>query len=60
MARIVVLGAAGFLGSHLCDFLIDRGDTVVGVDDLSSGSLMNINQMTSVSTFQFKATLMHC
>ena len=53
MARIVVLGAAGFLGSHLCDFLIDRGDTVVGVDDLSSGSLMNINHLQDQSRFTF-------
>ena len=42
MKRIAVLGAAGFLGSHLCDELIARGDEVVGIDDLSSSSGINI------------------
>jgi dTDP-glucose 4,6-dehydratase len=53
MSRIVVLGAAGFLGSHLCDELIDRGDEVVGVDDLSSSSGKNLEQLESSSGFRF-------
>jgi UDP-glucose 4-epimerase len=40
--RVLVTGAAGFIGSHLCDVLSARGDTVLGVDDLSSGSLENL------------------
>lgn len=40
--RIVVAGGAGFLGSHLCDALVARGDSVVILDDLSSGSVANI------------------
>ena len=34
MSRIVVAGGAGFLGSHLCDYFVGRGDSVVCVDDL--------------------------
>ncbi len=34
MARIVVTGGAGFVGSHLCDALLARGDEVVAVDNL--------------------------
>ena len=53
MKRVVVLGAAGFLGSHLCDYLINRGDEVVGVDDLSTGSLENIAHLKENSRFSF-------
>ena len=38
MSRVVVAGGAGFLGSHLCDRLVERGDDVVCLDDLSTGS----------------------
>lgn len=53
MARIVVLGASGFLGSHLCDELIARGDDVVGIDDLSSSTGLNLKQLESESRFTF-------
>ena len=42
MARIVVTGAAGFIGSHLCEALLDRGHAVVVVDNLLTGDLANI------------------
>ena len=42
MSRVVVAGGAGFLGSHLCDRLVDRGDEVVCVDDLSTGRPENV------------------
>jgi dTDP-glucose 4,6-dehydratase len=42
MARIVVTGAAGFIGSHLCETLIERGDAVVAVDNLRTGDMANI------------------
>jgi dTDP-glucose 4,6-dehydratase len=42
MARIVVTGAAGFIGSHLCDALLDRGDSVVAIDNLRTGAMANI------------------
>ena len=53
MARIVVLGASGFLGSHLCDELIARGDDVVGIDDLSSSTGVNLKAVESEPRFTF-------
>ena len=43
--RILVTGAAGFLGSHLTDALIARGCTVVGVDNLCTGRKANLEQL---------------
>ena len=43
--RILITGGAGFLGSHLCETLVARGDSVVCVDDLSSGRLENIGHL---------------
>jgi dTDP-glucose 4,6-dehydratase len=40
--RIVVTGAAGFIGSHLCEALLDRGHSVVGLDNLLTGDIANI------------------
>ena len=42
MAVILVTGGAGFLGSHLCDRLIERGDDVICVDNFFSGREENI------------------
>jgi len=42
MPRVVITGAAGFIGSHLAETLLDRGDSVVGVDNLLTGDLANI------------------
>jgi nucleoside-diphosphate-sugar epimerase len=53
MARIVVLGASGFLGSHLCDELIARGDEVIGIDDLSSSTGVNLKALESEPRFTF-------
>lgn len=53
MARVIVLGAAGFLGSHLCDALIGRGDDVVGVDDFSTGLSRNIEALSTSKRFKF-------
>jgi dTDP-glucose 4,6-dehydratase len=44
--RIVITGAAGFIGSHLADALLDRGHSVVGIDNLLTGDLANIAHLT--------------
>lgn len=51
--RIVITGGAGFLGSHLCSVLIRRGDSVVCVDDLSTGRVENISALRSHPRFTF-------
>jgi dTDP-glucose 4,6-dehydratase len=51
--RILITGGAGFLGSHLCDSLIRRGDTVLCLDDLSTGSLSNITHHLDSPRFDF-------
>ena len=51
--RILVTGAAGFLGSHLCDALIANGHSVVGLDNLFTGRLSNISQLKSEPRFEF-------
>ena len=43
--RVVVTGGAGFLGSHLCDALVARGDEVVVIDNLVTGSLANVEHL---------------
>ncbi len=53
MARIVVTGGAGFLGSHLCDALLARGDEVVCLDNLSSGSAANVEHLFGQPGFTF-------
>jgi dTDP-glucose 4,6-dehydratase len=44
--RIVITGAAGFIGSHLADRLLDQGHSVVGIDNLITGDLANIAHLT--------------
>jgi len=53
MARVVVTGGAGFLGSHLCDRLLARGDQVVCIDNLITGNLANIAHLREAAGFEF-------
>ncbi|MGD0380605.1 MAG: UDP-glucuronic acid decarboxylase family protein [Acidimicrobiales bacterium] len=50
--RVVVTGGAGFLGSHLCEALVARGDRVVAVDDLSSGEVSNVAALAENPAFE--------
>jgi dTDP-glucose 4,6-dehydratase len=51
--RILVTGAAGFLGSHLCDSLLDAGNSVIGVDNLSTGNEANLAHLQNEPRFDF-------
>jgi len=53
VARILVTGGAGFIGSHLVDRLMERGEEVIVVDDLSSGSLGNLSRWAGRPEFKF-------
>jgi UDP-glucose 4-epimerase len=50
--RVLVTGAAGFIGSHLCRRLVADGKTVVGFDDLSEGDLDNLRDLPEVDLIQ--------
>jgi dTDP-glucose 4,6-dehydratase len=53
MMRVLVTGAAGFLGSHLTDRLLGEGHTVVGVDNLSTGDRQNVAHLAGEPRFRF-------
>ncbi len=53
MARVLITGAAGFLGSHLCDRFIHEGMDVIGMDNLITGDLKNIEHLFQLPNFQF-------
>jgi len=51
--RVLITGAAGFLGSHLCDRFIKEGYHVIGMDNLITGDLMNIEHLFKLEDFEF-------
>jgi dTDP-glucose 4,6-dehydratase len=51
--RVLITGAAGFLGSHLCDRFIQEGYEVIGMDNLLTGSLSNIEHLFPLPEFSF-------
>lgn len=51
--KVLITGAAGFLGSHLCDRFIKEGYDVVGMDNLITGDLQNIEHLFSLKEFEF-------
>jgi dTDP-glucose 4,6-dehydratase len=51
--RVLITGGAGFLGSHLCDYFIDKGYRVVAMDNLITGDIRNIEHLFSHSDFEF-------
>ena len=51
--RVLITGAAGFLGSHLCDRFIQEGFHVVGIDNLITGDLANIEHLFKLEQFDF-------
>jgi dTDP-glucose 4,6-dehydratase len=51
--RYLISGAAGFIGSHMCDLLLDEGHSVIAVDNLITGSLENIEHLRPQPKFEF-------
>lgn len=51
--KVLITGAAGFLGSHLCDRFINEGYSVIGMDNLITGSLKNISHLFPLEDFTF-------
>ncbi len=53
MKRVLITGAAGFLGSHLCDRFIKEGYYVIGMDNLITGRMENIEHLFGLENFEF-------
>lgn len=50
--RVLVTGGAGFIGSHLCEYLVNRGDYVICLDNFFTGSKDNIEHLTNKNNFE--------
>lgn len=51
--RVLITGAAGFLGSHLCDRFVKEGHHVIGMDNLITGNMQNIEDLFKLEQFEF-------
>jgi dTDP-glucose 4,6-dehydratase len=51
--RVLITGVAGFLGSHLCDRFIKEGYHVIGMDNLITGAMKNIEHLSKLNNFEF-------
>jgi len=51
--KIMVTGAAGFIGSHLVDYLLSKNHTVIGIDNLSNGTMHNLKNASDYKNFSF-------
>src|SRR3989338_5480913 len=51
--RVLITGGAGFIGSHLCDYLIEKGYRVICMDNLITGDIDNIQQHRKNKDFEF-------
>jgi len=51
---VLITGAAGFLGSHLCDYFLSKNYRVIGVDNFITGSPKNLSHLTANSDFEFR------
>ena len=51
--RVLITGGAGFLGSHLCDYLLDKGHQIIALDDLITGKTDNIAHLAGNNSFKF-------
>lgn len=51
---VLITGAAGFIGSHLCDYFLSKNYKVIGIDNLITGNLKNLSHLESNSNFKFR------
>ena len=57
--RVLITGGAGFIGSHLADAYLARGDEVFVIDDLSTGSIDNIRHLRGHARFHYTIESIH-
>jgi dTDP-glucose 4,6-dehydratase len=57
MARVLITGAAGFLGSHLCDRFIANGDEVLAMDNLITGNMENLEHLSGIQNSRSTTTM---